>query len=118
MEPEIREEIRRGTYDRPSFARVQKLLPTDDQELNGLIDELLAENAGKDFVFNVACAVGANRPVHAKCLLKGIQALVEENWLGTVCARHLLKDWLDDEKCCKKAVSYARQVLNSFRQHF
>jgi hypothetical protein len=31
--------------------------------------------------FTVACAAGANRPVRAKCLVKGIRAPIEEAWL-------------------------------------
>jgi hypothetical protein len=87
-----------STCDRQSFERIQALLPQDDKELDALTEQFLADNAINDFGFIVLAALGSNRPVDARHLVRGASLLIDSGWLMEIAlrmqgnvARHLLQ---------------------------
>jgi hypothetical protein len=87
MNAEFRDLVARSTPDRPSFERIHALLPTDDAELDSISAGFLAENAINEFGFTVLAALAANRPVHARHLVRGASLLIGSNWLSEVALR-------------------------------
>src|SRR5262249_46668422 len=83
----LRKEIENSHYDRLSVERIQPMLPADNNELDFLMDRLLAEQARAEFRFVVLAALAANRPVDAKYLVKGANILIRQALLSMTVMR-------------------------------
>ena len=88
MNAELRAHIDTSRWCKATVEACKALLPSDDKELNALVDEVVADGDGMGFHFIVIAALAAGRVVQARHLEKGAVFFSHDTFLGN-CAWHM-----------------------------
>lgn len=84
MEPQLRELLDHSTFCVASIQAVIPLLPASNEELDVLVEELIAAADPIGLLFVLLAATAVERQVDAKCLLMGTAILNQPVWIVRV----------------------------------
>ena len=84
MQPEIREFLDHARFHAAAMRELSGMLPSDDAELDRMIETAVRENDLKTFMFVVVAALQRERKVEARHLAHGVGLIPDGIWMGAL----------------------------------
>ncbi len=82
MDPKLRDLIENKKLHKAVVRQVQELLPSDDGELDALMEEAVASQDPRAFNTLSIAALSAKRPVDSRHLVRGTRLFTHPEWMG------------------------------------